>query len=159
MNDQEHEIAHCDLRVRGELKLTNKRLFGRIRLTPSPDQIKNGSAIRTTAGMFIERDFDAPVSTIERLSVKHPKSWISWIVISVIAVPIVAIICSGLVAAGVFVVGALITFVSFLMSKKTVVFSFIGNGEIVQLPLPAERKPDIEAFIRAINEAAQKALK
>ena len=158
MNEQEHEIAHCDMRVRGELKLTNKRLYGRIRLTPSPDQVKNGSAIRTTAGMFIERDFDAPVSTIERLSVKHSKAWISWIVLSLIAAPIAGVICSGLVAAGVLVVGALITFVAFLLSKKTILFSFVGNGEIVQLPLPSERKRDIEAFIHAINEAAQKAL-
>ena len=155
----EEELAHIDMRERGELKLTNKRLYGRVRLQATPQEVKNGGAgiIRTTKGVFRERDFDAPVSTIEKLVVEPSKGWISF-AIGTVLLPIVVWKASAVVAIIGFLVGAAITALMYMMSKKTIVFSFIGNGEPMRFPLPIARKADVEAFISKVTEATQKAL-
>ena len=159
-NTTEEELAHIDMRERGELKLTNKRLYGRVRLQATPEEVKHGGAgiIRTTKGVFRERDFDAPVSTIEKLAAGPSKAWVSFAIVTVIAPIVVGFIVSAVVAIIAFLGCAAVTAFMYLMSKKTIVFSFVGNGEPLRFPLPIARKADVEDFISKVTAATQKAL-
>ena len=159
-NTTEEEIAHIDMRERGELKLTNKRLYGRVRLQATPNEVQNGGAgiIRTTKGVFRERDFDAPVSTIENLAVSPLKTWIFFAIMTVIVPIILGVVVSAVMAIIAFWVCAAITAFIYRMNKKTIVFSFVGNGEIMGFPLPVARKADVEDFISKVTSATQKAL-
>lgn len=159
-NTTEDEIAHIDMREHGELKLTNKRLYGRVRLTPTPQEVKNGGAgiIRTTKGVFRERDFDAPVSTIEKLAVGPSKAWIFYAIIAILAPFVFGYMVNVAAAVVGFLVLAAFTAFVYWRSTKSVVFSFVGNGEPMAFSLPVARKADVEDFIGKVTAATQKAL-
>jgi hypothetical protein len=165
-NTTEEEIAHIDMRERGELKLTNKRLYGRVRLTPLPSERNNGNLIHTVHGIFRERDFDAPVSTIDELAVRRATGWIGTIVQSSVVVVGLMIgtfaFMSFLVAFCVSLVGAAISalcvYCKYRADQKIVIFQFLGNGELLKFTLPIDRKADLEDFVTKVTQAKQKAL-
>ncbi len=172
-NDTEAEIAHLDMRELGELKLTNKRLYGRVRLIPTPNEVKNGGAgiIRTTKGVFRERDFDAPVSTIENIPgncpmIRRATGWIGTVIQTVIATVILTFSFGSFISAVMgfltfIVVGGIGGYMSYRRYKadqKIFIFQFVGNGEVMRFILPIERKGEIEDFVNKMMEAKQKAL-
>ena len=170
--DTEVEIAHCDFREFGELKLTNHRLWGRIRMSPTPDQLRSGAnIITTTKGKFYERDFNAPVTTIEKMEIPPPPPL--WFVCAVfgfgggVLIALLALLIWGVVVAGVcLLAGAIVSVVLYWLIKREIinftikkyVFSFVGNGEPIKLPFDVNRVADIEMFMEKIQEAKKNAM-
>ena len=162
-NAIEDEIATFDFQTYGTLTLTTKRLYGRLRMPPTPNQLKSGgNIVTTTKGKFYERDFDAPVSTIENMAVKAPTHPLILAGLACSLLGIVGPFFSSWLSLLFLPVGIVLIVLGVKLGKNPTkfLFSFNGNGEIFSgLEVPAMRRADIDAFVQKISAAKSAALK
>lgn len=162
-NTAEEEIATFDFQTYGSLTLTSKRMFGRLRMPATEEQIRRGGGhvITTTKGKVYERDFDAPVSTIDGANVRPPMHPLIGLGIVAVLLGIAGPFFLGWQAIFLLPIGIgfVVLGVKFGKNPKEYLFSFVGNGEIFKdIKVPASRHDDIIDFVSKIKTAKAAAL-